>query len=120
MDLSGYIEVKIRSFARGVGWVLVLFALFCTWYYVAANYDYSSLAGTYVFNQDKERCTLYLRSDRTFTQELDHSGSYQKSEGTWYRYGESHVSFSSEFLKVPGEELNANGEAHGQFEKTLG
>jgi hypothetical protein len=33
---------------------------------------------------------------------------------------EAHVSFSSEFLKVSGQELDAAGEAHGQFDKTLG
>jgi hypothetical protein len=52
-------------------------------------------------------------------QELSRSGEIKKSQGHWHRYGESHVSFSNEFLKLSGEELNAAGEAHGEFGKTL-
>ena len=48
------------------------------------------------------------------------SGSVRKAEGTWHRYGESHVSFSQTFLTVSGQELNGSGEAHGEFEKRLG
>jgi hypothetical protein len=94
--------------------------LFVVWYVLAVNYDYGALAGTYVFNQNGERCTLYLRSDRTFPEELVRAGSYQTAQGTWHRYGEAHASFSSGFLEVAGARLNATGEAHGQFNKTLG
>lgn len=55
-----------------------------------------------------------------FEQELNHSGEARKSQGHWYRYGESHVSFSSEFMKLFGEEMNADGDAHGEFEKVIG
>jgi hypothetical protein len=87
---------------------------------VAADYDYSALAGTYIFRGKSETCTLRLNADRTFTQELSRGREIQKSQGQWNRYGESHVSFSNEFLKVSGEEMNADGQAHGQFEKLLG
>jgi hypothetical protein len=100
--------------------VLLLVVLFVCWYAIAANYDYGALAGTYVLNRDSERCTLDLRSDRTFTEELVRAGKVKKVQGTWHRYGESHVSFSSEFLTTSGEEVNADGEAHGEFSKTLG
>jgi hypothetical protein len=100
--------------------VLVSIAIFWAWWSVAANYDYAALAGTYVFHGKGETCTLYLRSDRTFIQELSRAGGIQKSQGRWDRYGESHVSFSNEFLKLSGEEPNAEGQSHGQFEKTLG
>jgi hypothetical protein len=100
--------------------VLLLIAIFVCWYVVAANYDYGPLAGTYVLNRDAESCTLDLRSDRTFTEELVRAGSVQKVQGTWHRYGESHVSFSREFLTISGEDVNADGEAHGEFSKTLG
>jgi hypothetical protein len=100
--------------------ILLVVGLFIAWYAVAANYDYGALAGTYVLQQDGESCTLHLRPDRTFSEELNRAGSSQTVEGTWHRYGEAHVSFSSSFLKVTGEELNADGEAHGQFDKTLG
>jgi hypothetical protein len=100
--------------------VFGLIALFIGWYATAANYDYRAIAGLYVLNQNGETCILDLRSDRTFTEELTRSGKVQRAHGTWHRYGESHVSFSSEFLTVSGEELNASGESHGEFAKRLG
>jgi hypothetical protein len=108
------------SFVRLAFGIILLIILFCVWYSVAANYDYGALAGTYIFHGNGETCTLYLRPDRTFVQDLSRSGEIQKSQGRWDRYGEAHVSFSSEFLKLSGEEMNANGQAHGQFDKTLG
>jgi hypothetical protein len=106
--------------ARAAFGILLSILLFWVWYSVAANYDYGALAGTYVFDGSGEKCTLYLRPDRTFAQELSRSGEIQKSQGHWDRYGQAHVSFSNEFLKLSGEEMNADGQAHGQFDKTLG
>jgi hypothetical protein len=100
--------------------ILLSIVLFCAWWYVYADNDYAALAGTYVFDGNAEKCTLYLRRDRTFAQELSRSGETQKSQGHWYRYGQAHVSFSNEFLRLSGEEMNDSGEAHGQFDKTLG
>jgi hypothetical protein len=99
---------------------VLLVGLFLSWYYAAANYDYDALAGVYILDRNGERCVLSLRSNHTFTEELTSAGTLQKAEGTWHRYGESHVSFSMEFLRVSGEELNASGESHGEFEKRLG
>jgi hypothetical protein len=90
------------------------------WYVLAFNYDYGTLAGVYVLDQAGERCVLSLRADHTFVEELSKAGDVQKSYGTWHRYGEAHVSFSQEFLRVSGQELNASGESHGEFEKSLG
>ena len=104
-----------------VGGALVLVAVaFVGWYSIAANYDYGALSGTYTLSRNGEKCTLYLRPDQTFSEELNRGGVEQKAEGRWRRYGEAHVSFSSEFLKLSGQELNAAGEAHGQFDKALG
>ena len=100
--------------------ILLSIILFWAWYSVYANNDYGALAGMYVFDGNGEKCTLYLRPDRTFVQELSRSGEIQKSQGHWHRYGQAHVSFSSEFLTLSGEEMNGDGEAHGQFDKTLG
>ena len=97
--------------------LLVLFGL---WYGIAANYGYGALAGTYFYRGGSETCTLHLRADRTFVEELDRSGHIEKSEGQWDRYGEAHVSFSRDFLKLGDEELDASGQAHGQFDKALG
>jgi hypothetical protein len=114
-------EAVMKSiFSRlGLG-ILLSIILFWVWYSVASNYDYGSLSGTYVFHGNGEICTLYLHPDRTFAQEISRSGAVQKSQGEWHRYGQAHVSFSSEFMRVPGEELNGDGQAHGQFDKTLG
>jgi hypothetical protein len=98
--------------------ILVSIILFWVWYSVYANNDYGALAGTYVSDGNGGKCTLYLRSDRTFAQELNRSGEIQKWH--WHRYGQAHVSFSNEFLKLSGKEMNADGQAHGQFDKTLG
>lgn len=100
--------------------LLVFIVAFCVWYSLASNYDYDDLAGSYVRVGGGETCKLFLRRDHTFKEELDHSGSSQIAEGTWRRYGQAHVSFSKTFLKVNGEELNASGEAHGEFEKPFG
>lgn len=112
--------MKMTIFARVGCGILLLVILLWVWYSWAANYDYGALAGTYVFRGNGETCTLQLRPDRTFVQELSRSGEIQKSQGHWDRYGEAHVSFSNEFLKLSGEEMNADGQAHGQFDKTLG
>ena len=112
--------MKMTVPARLTGGVLLLILLFWVWYMVAADYGYRALAGTYVLSRSGETCTLYLRSDRTFVQELNRSGNVEKAQGRWRRYGEAHVSFSPEFIKVPGQETNADGEAHGHFDKALG
>lgn len=109
-----------RPFRRSAYVVVVLLIAFTIWYSIAANYDYGALSGTYEFRGGGETCTLRLNSDRTFQQVVFHSGVTRKSQGQWLRYGEAHVSFSSEFLTLPGEELNQEHEAHGQFEKTIG
>jgi len=112
--------MKITILVKAGCGIILSIALFAVWYSVAANYDYGALAGSYVFHGNGETCTLQLRPDRTFVQELNRSGRTQKSEGQWHRYGEAHVSFSDEFLKVSGEEVNADGQAHGQFDKRFG
>ena len=103
----------------GLSLVAAILAFWC-WYGIAANYDYSSLAGTYTFKGGGENCILYLHPDRTFLQEVNRGGAIERAEGQWHRSGESHVSFSNEFLSLPGQEVNSAGQAHGQFEKRLG
>jgi hypothetical protein len=108
--------------ARGrvaIGIVIGL-VLLIGWYSVAANYDYGALAGTYVLAAGGNQCTLRLAPDHTFTEEIGDSSNRRVVQGQWHRYGQAHVSFSSQFIKISGEELNAAGEAHGQFEKAWG
>lgn len=110
-----------KKFLARTGYgILLSIIVFWVWYSVASNYDYGTLAGIYVFEGNGEKCTLYLHPDRTFVQELIRSGEIQKSQGHWHRYGQAHVSFSNEFLRLSGEEMNASDEGHGQFDKTAG
>jgi hypothetical protein len=113
-------EMRKNRLIAAVALLFLLAVLFAGWYAIAADYDYGALAGVYVLDQNGERCVLDLRPDRSFTEELVLSGNLQRDTGTWHRYGESHVSFSRGFLKVAGQEMNASGEAHGDFEKRLG
>jgi hypothetical protein len=109
-----------KAFVRAGCGLFLIIVLFGLWYSIAANYDYGALSGTYTFKRDGEKCTLYLRPNQTFSEELDSGGVAREAQGRWRRYGEAHVSFSGEFLKVSGQELNASGESHGQFDKRFG
>jgi len=99
---------------------IVVSILLLAWYNIATNYEYVSLAGTYVFNGRGTTCVLRLSEDRKFAQELEIDGRVRTSHGHWRRFGEAHVAFSDEFLLVPGEELDNADRAHGEFHKVLG
>jgi hypothetical protein len=108
---------SLTSMVLGLLLVLVLFGI---WYNIASNYDYGALAGTYVFHGNGEACALHLHADGTFLQELNRQGQVQQFQGHWHRSGEAHVTFSDEFRKISGEEVDAAGETHGEFDKSLG
>src|ERR1039457_2580251 len=110
----------MRGFLKAICGVLLFIVLFCLWWCVASDNGYGALAGTYLFRGNGERCLLYLGSDRTFRQELSRAGEVKRSQGQWRRYGQAHVSFSHEFMRMAGEELNASGEAHGEFDRVFG
>ncbi|HEY4380108.1 MAG TPA: hypothetical protein VGN01_07155 [Acidobacteriaceae bacterium] len=111
---------QIKKLVLAVGVLVLVAGAFVGWYSIAANYDYGALSGIYTLSQNGEKCTLHLRPDQTFTEELNRGGVVQEAQGRWRRYGQAHVSFSGEFLKVAGQELNASGESHGQFDKAMG
>lgn len=113
------IVMKTSPLTLGMSGVVIITA-FAAWYSCAANYGYGSLAGTYIYADGKISCKLSLEKDGTFREELNGRGTTASARGGWHRYGESHVSFSSEFLTLPGEELDGAGEAHGEFEKQFG
>jgi hypothetical protein len=110
----------MTGFLKAMCGVLLFVVLFCLWWSVYSANGYDALAGTYVFHGNGERCLLYLGADRTFRQELRRGEEVKRSQGQWHRYGQAHVSFSDEFMRVAGEELNASGEAHGEFDKVFG
>jgi hypothetical protein len=100
--------------------VSAAFLLFWGWYAVASNYDYEAVAGTYTLKLPDESSTLVLKSDRTFKQELTHLGRVERAKGSWRRLGEGGIAFSKEFLKVSGQEFDAEGTAYGEINKSLG
>jgi hypothetical protein len=116
----GAVPVKIKNFVLVGGAIVLPVVAFTVWYVIAADYDYSALSGTYVFREKGETCVLYLRLDQTFSQEINRSGQIQKSQGHWRRIGEGGVSFTNEFMRLPGEEFGESGEVYGEFDKTLG
>jgi len=125
-------RTKLKKVTKSVGIVLLLLGMFVGWYVIAANYDYSALAGTYVYRSGDVSSTLQLRANRTFHQEVVQNGDRKEADGVWHRFGEGGVGFSIEFLRLPGaktalEEFNkpsddpvADAEFYGHFEKILG
>ena len=77
--------MKMATLVRAAGGTILFAALLVVWYNIAADYGYSALAGTYVFHGNVETCTLHLRPDRTFVQEVSRSGVVQRSQGEWDR-----------------------------------
>jgi hypothetical protein len=100
--------------------IALLIFLFYVWYTIAADYGYSAVSGTYVMQHNGEMCTLVLNKDRSFEQELIRNGNKQQARGSWRRIGEGGVVFSKQFLKLPGQQVPADGQAFGEVENTLG
>jgi len=105
--------------------------LFLAWYCIATNYDYGMLSGNYTFHGNGVSASLVLRSDRSFHQEVFAAGRRKVADGNWRRVGEGGVSFSTEFLRLPGaktftEEFGMSygneedSEFCGHFKKILG
>ena len=125
--------MKSRAVAKSgfAGLLIALLAGWC-WYCIAANYDYSALAGTYVFHGGDVTSTLLLRKDASFHQTLEQNGLTRQSDGQWQRIGEGGVVFSSQFLRVPGvrtfierdpghgDGSVADVEFYGHFQKFVG
>jgi len=122
----------LKRVGYAVGSILLALALFCVWYSIAANYDYAALSGTYEYDKDGITSTLYLKKDGTFQQKLVAGDNVDMSKGTWCRIGEGGVTFSKEFMRLPGQlsyldkfgpDLNGNKDADadfgGYFEKVL-
>jgi len=108
----------------GGAWVAVILLLtvvLCLfWYWEGENFSDGAVCGTYTLRQNGEVVTLVLTPDHRFQQELDGPGAVRRAEGSWRVSGEGHIAFSSEFLKVSGEEMSPAGQAYGQIENWFG
>jgi len=112
--------MKVPKSVRIAGGVFLFLAAFWIWYMVAADYSYSAVSGTYTYRLNGETTTLVLRKDHSFQEELIHQGKISHAQGSWHRPGEGGIGFSTAFLKVPGEEFDADGNAHGYIHKSFG
>jgi hypothetical protein len=122
----------MRKFGISASVASLLLCALVGWYCIAADYSYAMLAGTYTFSGDGVRSKLLLKPDQTFHQEVWTSTTHESTSGTWRRVGEGGVSFSIEFLRIPGaktflEEFGPVGdgteedrEFFGTFEKIGG
>jgi len=108
----------------GGAWVAVILLLTVVlglfWYWEGENFSDGAVCGTYTLRQNGEVVTLVLTPDHRFQQELDGPGAVRRAEGSWRVSGEGHIAFSSEFLKVSGEEMSPAGQAYGQIENWFG
>ena len=112
--------MRIRSAALNILIVLGCIGAFWGWHAVAANYDYKSLAGTYVLRDGNVLCTLRLNADHTFSETLRSGSRLQTTTGNWRLFGEAGMQLSGSFLNIPRQQLGPSGENYGQFYKTLG
>ena len=111
--------MKVPKFVRISGWVFLSLAVFWIWYMVAADYSYSAVAGTYIFQSNGEKSTLILKKDQSFQQELVRQSKVERTRGTWRRIGEGGVVFSKEFLPVGHVQVESDGFTYGQVQKSF-
>lgn len=110
----------MRKSLQFVACIVTIVGGFFLWYCIAANYDYSALAGTYTFRSGEDKCTLHLYPDRRFIQDITRRGRTQTARGEWRRFGEAGMDLSDSFLKLQGQQPGPSGENYGHFEKVLG
>jgi hypothetical protein len=110
--------MKKRTWVIG-GFVLTIVCFFL-WIIAAMNYGDDVAAGSYQFKFGQESSTLVLTSDHMFRQTLRIGTDEQHSKGTWIRVGEGGISFSKEFLVVPGDEPEPDGTTFCDMHKAFG
>jgi len=111
--------MAVKKFSRAGLLLLIAILLFWTWYWKAADYTYTGIAGTYKYAANGETSTLVLRSDRTFQQERNRSGTSEHASGTWQRVGEGGIDLSKEFLAVSTVQAESDGFTHGEIRKVF-
>ncbi len=99
---------------------LLLVGIGVFWYWEGENFSAGAVSGTYALQLRGGKVTLVLRPDHSFQQELDIAGTVRHGEGRWSVFGEGHIEFSGEFLKVSGAEVGPGGRTYGQIENWFG
>ena len=96
------------------------FVLFVLWYWGGDDFKAADLPGTYVLHNKSMYSTLTLRPDQTFLEEIDADGQVRRAQGRWTMVGESVLSFSSEFLTLPGQAGDPGGVSNADLAKRFG
>lgn len=74
----------------------------------------------YELNYRGMRSSLLLRPDHNFIQDLSDARKHQHATGTWRRIGEGGVTFSKEFISLPGQELGEDGSSYADMRRDFG
>ena len=98
----------------------VLLTSLCSWWLVASDYGDAAVYGTYQFAQNGVECMVVMKPDHTFEQELMRGGTEIHALGQWRRVGEGGISFSKDFLPVPGAECEPDGSFFADIHKAFG
>jgi hypothetical protein len=98
----------------------VLLTSLCGWWLVASDYGDAVVYGTYHLAQNGVECMLVMKPDHTFEQELMREGTEMHALGQWRRVGEGGISFSKDFLAVPGAEREPDGSSFADIHKAFG
>jgi hypothetical protein len=114
------INMAVKLIVRAVVSVLFLAGIGICWFVIASDYSDAAASGTYRLVHDGVRSTLDLRPNHSFRQEVNDSSGMRRAEGTWRRVGEGGISFSPDFLTLPGEQRGEDGTAFSDMERKFG
>lgn len=100
--------------------LLLLLVFLVIWYCIAANYGYWMVSGSYTANFVGGTSSLLLKKDRTFEQSVIMNGREAHAKGTWDRFGEDLITFSGEFIPLPGQAPSLHNIYHAYVRKRWG
>jgi hypothetical protein len=89
---------------------LIVVTLLCAgWWWMSWDFSDKFVAGRYVAKASGERNVLVLRSDHSFTQEVwKGDRTTLNASGSWRRFGEAGIAFSTNFLGASPVAVNDN------------
>ena len=102
-----------------VGGIVAAVCLFM-WILAASDYSAGILSGAYSFRSAHVASTLTLQADGTFRQQLVTGSGTAIASGTWQSVGGGGLTFSSEFLPIPGQQRSTDGTSYANIDKLFG